>query len=72
MEKQFLEFVAGIMKVNISDLNMETTYEDYEKWDSLMMLILIMETEAKYGIAIPMEKAGNIKTLADLYALVED
>lgn len=71
MEKQFLEFVAGIMKVNISDLNMETTYKDYEKWDSLMMLILIMEIEAKYGISIPMEKAGNIKKLSDLYALVE-
>ena len=71
MEKQFLEFVAGIMKVNISDLNMETTYKDYEKWDSLMMLILIMEIEAKYGISIPMEKAGNIKKLSDLYALVK-
>ena len=29
-----------------------------------------MELEAEYGVSIPMEKLGNIKTLADLYKLV--
>ena len=72
MEKQFIEFVAEIMETEASDLSMETAYKEYEKWDSLMMLNLVMEIEAEYGISIPMEKVSTIRTLADLYALVAD
>ena len=35
-----------------------------------MMLSLVMELEAEYGVSIPMESLGNVKTLADLYQLV--
>ena len=70
MEK-FLSFVAGIMEVDVSAISMETEYKRYEKWDSLMMLTLVMELEAEYGVSIPMESLGNVKTLADLYALVK-
>jgi acyl carrier protein len=42
------------------------------KWDSLMMLTLIMELEAEYGKTIPLEKLGKVKTLSDLYEIVND
>ena len=50
---------------------LETEYKTYEKWDSLMMLTLVMEIEAEYGVSIPMEKLGSVKTLADLYEFVK-
>ena len=46
MEK-FLEFVAEIMEVDVSEISMETLYKE-GKWDSLMMLTLVMELEAKH------------------------
>ena len=70
MEK-FLSFVAGVMAVNTSEINMDTRYKHFEKWDSLMMLTLVMELEAEYEVSIPMEKLGGVKTLADLYELVK-
>lgn len=69
MEEKFLEFVADIMETEPDDISMETRYKEYEKWDSLMMMNLIMEIEDEYSVSIPLETAGNIKTLKDLYGL---
>ena len=68
--EDFIAFVADIMGVEPGELSAETAYKEYEPWDSLMMLTLVMELEAEYGASIPMEKLGDVKTLGDLYALV--
>lgn len=68
MEKQFLDFVADIMEEDT--VTMDMPYKE-GKWDSLMMLTLVMELEAEYGVSIPMESLGNVKTLADMYAFVK-
>jgi acyl carrier protein len=67
MEQKFLNLVAEIMEED--RVTMDTRYKE-GKWDSLMMLSLVMELEAEYGVSIPMESLGNVKTLADLYQLV--
>ncbi len=66
--EQFLSFVAEIMEEDA--VSMDTPYK-VGKWDSLMMLTLVMELEAEYGVSIPMEKLGNVNTLADLYEFVK-
>ena len=69
-EEKFLAFVAEIMEKEVSEMHMDLAYKDYEPWDSLMMLTLVMEIEAEYGVSVPMERLGDVKTLADLYAFV--
>lgn len=65
---KFLEVVAEVMEVE--KVTMDTKYKE-GKWDSLMMLTLVMEIEAEYGVSIPMEKLGNVQTLADMYEFVK-
>ncbi len=65
--KEFLKFVAGVMEVDPSELSEDTAYGEYEKWDSLMHIRLIMETEEKYDIEIPIDEVPGIKNLKDLY-----
>ena len=72
MEKKFLAFVADIMETDVSEISMETVYQEYEKWDSFMMLTLVMELEAEYGVSVPIESLGRVKTLADLYEFVKE
>ena len=69
METKFLEFVADIMEVEVDEISMETEYKVFDKWDSLMMMNLIMEVEDEYEASIPLESAGKIKTLKDLFDL---
>lgn len=71
MEEKFLEFVADVMECDSSEITMEIAYKDFDKWDSLMMLNLVMEIEAEYSVSISMEKLGDVKTLADLYEFVK-
>ncbi len=68
MEQEFLDFVAEIMELD--SVSMDMRYKE-GKWDSLMMLTLVMEIEAEFNVSIPMEKLGDIKTLADIYMLVK-
>ena len=68
MEQEFLNFVAEIMEVD--KVTMDTPYKE-GKWDSMMMLTLIMELEAEYNVSIPMESLGHVKTLADMYKLIK-
>ena len=72
MEQRFLDFVAEIMEKDPSEITMDIVYKDFDGWDSLMMLTLVMEIEAEYGVSIPIEELGKVKTLADLYAFVKD
>lgn len=67
---KFLQFIAEIMEVDIAEISMKTPYKE-GKWNSLMMLTLVMEIEAEYNVSIPMESLGNVKTLADLYEFVK-
>lgn len=64
---QFLEFVADILEVDVKDISLETTYNEFPTWDSLMMIRLIMGVEEEYNVVIPIENAQRIKTLNDLY-----
>ncbi len=66
---KFLKFVAEVMEVEPSVISMGTEYGKYEKWDSFMMLTLVMELEQEYDISIPMEALNHVETLADMYQL---
>ena len=66
MEK-FLEFVAGVMQVDPSELSGETRFKEFKKWDSLMHMRLVMEIEEEYDVEIPIDEVPNIKTLNDFY-----
>lgn len=71
MEQRFLSFVADVMEKDSSEITMDIRYKEFSGWDSLMMLTLVMELEAEYGVSIPIESLGSVKTLADLYAFVK-
>ena len=69
--KEFLDFIAEIMEVDPSELSEDTAYGQFDKWDSLMHLRLVMEIEEKYGIEISINEIPSIKTLKDFYKYIE-
>lgn len=70
MEDKFLMFVAEIMGCDVQELSMETKYLEFDKWDSVMHLNLVMELEEEYDVSIPIENASKVQTLRDLYSMV--
>lgn len=70
--QDFINFVAGVMEVDPSELSEDTAYGQFEKWDSLMHMRLVMEIEEEYDVEIPIDEVPNIKTLKDFYKYVKD
>ncbi len=69
--QDFISFVAGVMEVDPSELNDDTAYGVFEKWDSLMHMRLVMEIEEEYDVEIPIDEVPEIKTLKDFYRYIE-
>ncbi len=65
--QDFIEFIAGVMDVEPSQLSEDTAYGSIEKWDSLMHMRLVMEVEEEYDVEIPIDEVPDIKTIKDLY-----
>ena len=65
--QEFFDFIATVMQVDASLLSENTAYGEFEKWDSLMHLRLVMSVEEKYDTEIPIDEVAHIKTLGDLY-----
>ena len=65
MTDDFISFAASVLSVPPEKLSLETACGDVPEWDSVMHLRLVMETEARYGVSIPLEAIPNLRTLAD-------
>ena len=63
--EEFLSFAATVLGVPPERLSPETACGDIPEWDSVMHLRLVMETEARYGVSIPLEEIPALRTLAD-------
>ena len=65
MTDDLIAFAASVLGVPPETLSLETACGDIPEWDSVMHLRLVMETEARYGVSIPLETIPNLHTLAD-------
>jgi acyl carrier protein len=57
---EFIQFVADIFEVSVTELNANTAYGMVPQWDSLMQIRLIMEIESKYGVTIPIDEVSSL------------
>ncbi len=71
MEEKFMAVMAELFEENADALSMDMEYKKYEKWDSLKMMNIIMELEDVFDISIPIEKISSVKTLQDLYTVIQ-
>ena len=71
MESKFMDVMAEMFEVDANELSMDIEYKNYEKWDSLKMMNIVMELEDAFDLSIPLEKISNVKTLKDLYDIVQ-
>jgi acyl carrier protein len=63
--------VVKQLKVNESDITMETSFEEDLSADSLDVVELVMEIEEEFGIEVPDEDQGSLKTVGAVVAYVD-
>ena len=65
---EILEEVAGVLPADVSE---EKSFTDDLDVDSLSMVEIATAVEDKFGVAIPDDELGNIKTVGDAMNYIE-
>ena len=63
--REFVEFAASVIGVPAEALSPRSACGSIPEWDSVAHLRLVMETEVRYGVSIPLERIPSLTTLAD-------
>lgn len=71
MSSKVFEIVARIMGVPVDAINLESSPETLENWDSLRHMKLILAIEESLGVQFSDEDIVSIKNVQDLLARVE-
>jgi long-chain acyl-CoA synthetase len=67
----FFKIVSGCLRINVENLTMDFAAEDNPEWDSISHLMLITEMEKHFKIEFLPLEVMNVKSLADLYSIIE-
>lgn len=67
MNKDFINLVAEILKIDPSCLKRQSTTESIPQWDSLTHWTVIGKLEEVYNVEFTMDEATELENLGDLY-----
>jgi len=71
MKDKVIKLISDATKIDISKINMETSFVDDLNLDSLDIVELMMKMEDEFGVEIPEEEAEGLKTVKDIVAYLE-
>lgn len=66
-----MKAISEVINADVSELTMDLEYKKDERWDSLVMMNIVMELEDQFGVSIPIEKLADVKKLRDLYEMIK-
>ncbi len=69
MEAKFLEQFTELLERE-TPVTLEDVFREYDNWDSLAYLSVISFVDEEYGIVIPREEFGKMKTIKDIVTFV--
>lgn len=72
MFEEIKKIVAENLGVEEDEITMESSFKDDLKADSLDLFEMVMALEETYGIEIPTDDLGQLETVADVIAYVEN
>jgi acyl carrier protein len=65
-ESSFLEIIAESLELDFQ-LNIDDRFKEYEEWDSMTFLSLMMLLRDEYGLTLEIDEFNQIETWKDVY-----
>lgn len=72
MKEEIVKIIAGILEVDVYDIEMDTVVGDLPEWDSMHHLQIIAELEKVYNIKFNASDLAELEDVSDLISLVEE
>ncbi|MDC0078612.1 acyl carrier protein [Candidatus Pelagibacter sp.] len=70
IEKSINKIMSQILKVDIKLINQQSSASDFDNWDSMSNVRLILAIEKKFDIKIQISETTSIDNVGDLIRLV--
>ena len=70
IEKSIKKIMSQILKVDIKLINQQSSASDFDNWDSMSNVRLILAIEKKFDIKIQISETTSIDNVGDLIRLV--
>ena len=70
-ESNFLEVIADALELYFQ-LNIDDRFKEYEEWDSMTFLSLMMLLRDEYGLTLEIDEFNQIETWKDVYNRIID
>ncbi|MGG4216659.1 phosphopantetheine-binding protein [Paenibacillus jamilae] len=64
--------ISKIMNVSVEKVTLESVKSDFENWDSLNQLNLVMELEANFNVSIPIDEIANIDSVHNIMNILNN
>lgn len=71
MKERFLAAFKEALELEDEQINMNNVISDFDTWDSLSRLSLIVELDENFDVTIETEEFDKLETVEDLYKLVQ-
>ena len=69
-KNQILEIIAEILEIEVNEISFDSALEE-DSWDSLAVVTFISEIDSTFEQIISPSAVNDVKTVADLIALVD-
>lgn len=70
--EQVREIISNVLEVPVELITLESVKNDFERWDSLGQLNLVMEMESVFDISVPIEFIAQIDCVKAMMDVVEE
>ncbi|MMZ62813.1 acyl carrier protein [compost metagenome] len=60
------------MNVSVEKVTLGSVKSDFENWDSLNQLNLVMELEANFNVSIPIDEIANIDSVQSILHILNN
>lgn len=72
LNKKILMVMSDVFGVSYDQLDMESSQDNVEGWDSVNHLHLVTAIEDEFGISIPIEEVGKMTNVKIICAIVKE
>lgn len=71
MKEKIIEIIAGVLKVDVAQVSLESGVGDIPNWDSLAQLTILQSVQDEFDVEFEPEEMMDIENVGDIVKTVE-
>lgn len=70
-KNELFDILSNVLEINSSEINIYSSPETIETWDSYNALLLVTEIEENFNVKFSMEEIYEVKSVLDIISVLK-